>query len=194
MQQRNGGRELPERVIFEGIQSQGNTLLGRNHPIVETLTSSVLARALAGDDPQFSRCGAMFTDAVQIRTAVAVLRLRYLLRETTEQFTEEVVMAAFQSAQGGIQWLEPMQQEAIKLMEKAQRGEIKHVAGVNAPYEEPLKPEVLLNTDRQGVDECVAQVVTTLELLGRLKRAETSRYTPQEEKMIRQRLQDLGYL
>ena len=83
---------------------------------------------------------------------------------------------------------------AGELMEKAQRGEIKHVAGVNAPYEEPLKPEVLLNTDRQGVDECVAQVVTTLELLGRLKRAESSRYTPQEEKMIRQRLQDLGYL
>ena len=120
MQRRNGDRELPERVIFDGIQSQGNTLLGRNHPIVETLTSSVLARALAGDDSQFARCGAMFTDAVEIRTAVAVLRLRYLLKETTEQFAEEVVMAAFQPAQGGIQWLEPIQKEAIDLMEKAQ--------------------------------------------------------------------------
>ena len=29
-------------------------------------------------------------------------------------------MAAFQSDQGGIQWLEPIQQEAIWLMEKAQ--------------------------------------------------------------------------
>ena len=57
--------------------------------------------------------------SVQVQTAVAVLRLRYLLRETTEQFAEEVVTAAFQSTQGGIQYLELIQQEAIKLMEKA---------------------------------------------------------------------------
>ncbi|MDA1271244.1 MAG: helicase-related protein [Chloroflexi bacterium] len=120
MRQRYGGRELPETVIFDGIQSQGHTLLGRNHPIVEALTSSVLGRALAGEDPQFARCGAIFTDAVQVRTAVAVLRLRYLMREATDQFAEEVIMAAFQPDQGGIRWLEPLQQEAIRLMENAQ--------------------------------------------------------------------------
>jgi hypothetical protein len=86
---------------------------------VETLTGLVLGNALTGDDRQFSRCGAMFTDAVQVCTGVAVLRLRYLLRETTDQFAEEVVMAAFRPAPGGIQWLEPIQQEAIKLMDRA---------------------------------------------------------------------------
>jgi superfamily II DNA or RNA helicase len=120
MRQRYGGRDLPDKVIFDGIQSKGVTLLGRNHPIVEALTNSVLGRALAGEDIQFARCGAIFTDFVNIRTAVAVLRLRYLLKETTEQFAEEVVMAAFQPDQGGIKWIEPINQEAIKLMDEAQ--------------------------------------------------------------------------
>jgi hypothetical protein len=48
------------------------------------------------------------------------LRLRYLLTDTTEQFAEEVVMAAFEPDQGGIKWIEPINQEAIKLMDRAQ--------------------------------------------------------------------------
>ncbi|UCC29832.1 MAG: adenylyl-sulfate kinase [Phycisphaerales bacterium] len=83
---------------------------------------------------------------------------------------------------------------AGELFEKARRGEIAHVAGVNAPYEEPLKPEVLLNTDQITVEQSVKQVIATLEVLRRLERVETACYTPEEEEMIRQRLQDLGYL
>jgi hypothetical protein len=116
MLQRNGGRDLPERVTFEGVQSSGVQLLGRNNPIVESLTNAVLGNALTGEDQRFARCGAMFTDAVETRTAVVVLRLRYLLKDTTEQFAEEVVMGSFHPAQDGIQWIEPIQPEALKLM------------------------------------------------------------------------------
>ena len=87
-----------------------------------------------------------------------------------------------------------MKRGANELIEKARRGELSHVAGVDAPYEEPLKPEVLLNTDQLGVEEAVAKVIATLEVLGHIDRVETSCYTPDEEAMIRQRLQDLGYL
>ena len=80
------------------------------------------------------------------------------------------------------------------LIEKAQRGEIAHVAGVNAPYEEPLKPEVLLNTDQLTVEQSVNKVLATLELLGRIEKVEAASYTPEEEEMIRRRLQELGYL
>lgn len=81
-----------------------------------------------------------------------------------------------------------------KLFERAQRGEVQHVAGINAPYEEPLKPEVLLDTDQLGVEDSVNQLIATLELLGRIERVESSCYTAEEEAMIRQRLEDLGYL
>ena len=87
-----------------------------------------------------------------------------------------------------------MKRDTKGLYEKALKDEIQHVAGVNAPYEEPLKPEVLLNTDHKKVDESALKVMTTLELLGRIERMEGAAYTPAEEEMIRQRLEDLGYL
>ncbi len=83
---------------------------------------------------------------------------------------------------------------AGELFERARRGEIEHVAGVNAPYEEPLKPEILLNTDQLNLEESVANTIATLEVLGRIERVESACYSPEEEEVIRQRLQDLGYL
>ena len=83
---------------------------------------------------------------------------------------------------------------AGELFERAKRGEIEHVAGVNAPYEEPLKPEILLNTDQINIEESVANTIATLEALGRIERVESACYSPAEEEVIRQRLQDLGYL
>ncbi|MCH9033525.1 MAG: adenylyl-sulfate kinase [Planctomycetes bacterium] len=83
---------------------------------------------------------------------------------------------------------------AGELFERARRGEIEHVAGVNAPYEEPLKPEILLNTDQLNIEESVANTIATLEVLGRIERVESACYSPEEEEVIRQRLQDLGYL
>ena len=87
-----------------------------------------------------------------------------------------------------------MKRGAGELFEKARRGEIEHVAGVNAPYEEPLKPEVLLNTDQLSIEECVSKTITTLEVLGIIERVEAACYSPEEEEIIRHRLQDLGYL
>ena len=80
------------------------------------------------------------------------------------------------------------------LFERARRGEVHHVAGINAPYEEPLKPEVLLDTDRVGVADAAEKVLATLEVLDLLEKTEGSAYTPEEEEIIRRRLQDLGYL
>jgi len=80
------------------------------------------------------------------------------------------------------------------LFKRAQRGEVQHVAGINAPFEEPLRPEVLLNTDTDSPEGCCAKVITTLEVLNLIDRVEQSTYTPEEEAMIKQRLRDLGYL
>lgn len=87
-----------------------------------------------------------------------------------------------------------MQRGMRELFEKAQRNEVAHVAGVNSPYEEPLKPEVLINTDQVDVDQAVAQTLTTLEVLGRIEEVTSAAYTKEEEAMIRQRLEDLGYV
>jgi len=49
------------------------------------------------------------------------------------------------------------------LYKKAQRGEIKQFTGIDAPYEEPEVPELVVETDKHSVKECVNQVITYLE-------------------------------
>jgi len=45
---------------------------------------------------------------------------------------------------------------------KALRGEIKDFTGVDDPYEEPLKPEIVLDTDKETVEESVDNVLEYL--------------------------------
>jgi adenylyl-sulfate kinase len=123
---------------------------------------------------------------IAIVTAVSPYRdVRDQLREEIEDFVEVYCRCPMEVL---------VQRGAGELIEKVKRGEIAHVAGVDAPYEEPLKPEVLLNTDQLSVEQAVTKAITTLEVLGRIRRTEPAAYTAEEEEMIRRRLQDLGYL
>jgi superfamily II DNA or RNA helicase len=108
---------FPVKVTFADVPPDGVIRLGRNHPIVVTLSDAVIAEALHRNNPLFARCGAVFTNVVAMRTAVLILRCRYQLIEATEQFAEEVVTAAFQrSANDNLQWLQPLQETGLNLL------------------------------------------------------------------------------
>ena len=57
------------------------------------------------------------------------------------------------------------------LYERAFRGEIDNFTGVSDPYEPPESPEIVVETDKLSVEECVAVVVARLEEMGRLPKA-----------------------
>jgi len=48
------------------------------------------------------------------------------------------------------------------LYKKARNEEIKHFTGISAPYEEPLNPEIILDTEAYSVEECVKQLTKIL--------------------------------
>ncbi len=48
------------------------------------------------------------------------------------------------------------------IYKKAKKGEIKEFTGITAPYEEPVSPEIVLDTDRSTVDQCVQAVLNYL--------------------------------
>jgi adenylylsulfate kinase len=48
--------------------------------------------------------------------------------------------------------------------QKAKKGEIKEFTGISAPYEEPLDPEIVLETDRFAVEESVKKIIDYLEI------------------------------
>ena len=49
------------------------------------------------------------------------------------------------------------------LYKKAKTGEIKEFTGISAPYEEPDDPEVILETDKFSIDECVGRILDYLK-------------------------------
>ena len=57
------------------------------------------------------------------------------------------------------------------LYKKARAGQIPEFTGISAPYEAPERPELVVHTDRQTVEESVAQVVGYLEAKGYLSPA-----------------------
>jgi len=55
------------------------------------------------------------------------------------------------------------------LYKKAREGIIKDFTGVNAPYEEPENPELLVDTDKETVEESTEKVLKKLKELGYLE-------------------------
>ena len=49
------------------------------------------------------------------------------------------------------------------LYKKALSGEIKDFTGISAPYEEPLSPEITLDTGKIGVDAAVSKIISLLK-------------------------------
>ncbi len=56
------------------------------------------------------------------------------------------------------------QRDTKGLYKKARAGEIKNFTGVNAPYEPPEKPDVVVHTDKQSIAESVAHIIDFLKI------------------------------
>jgi len=111
---------FPQPIAFESSKDHDQLVVGRTHPLVIAYCDSVLGAAFAPDpNPLFSRAGAIFTDSVSLRTVLLVLRLRYLIKDETDQFAEEVRLTAFHRQNGQLTWLEPWDTAARDLIEKA---------------------------------------------------------------------------
>ena len=70
-------------------------------------------------------------------------------------------------------WVKASLDECIKrdpkgLYKKALAGEIKNLTGLQAPYEEPKNPEILLDTEKYNVQESLKLIISTLKKLGYL--------------------------
>ena len=82
------------------------------------------------------------------------------------------------------------------LYKKALKGEIQGFTGVSDPYEEPLNPEVVVETNKETVEESTNKILQKLVELGYLNPKESAGhvYSPEEEDKIKERLSRLGYI
>lgn len=88
--------------------------------------------------------------------------------------------------------IEVCRQRDVKgLYKLAYEGKIKEFTGVSDPYEEPVHPELVVETDKETVEESVARILARLTELGYL---ETEHEPEDESKVVVDRLAALGYL
>ena len=78
--------------------------------------------------------------------------------------------------------------------DRARRGEFKGFPGIDVPYDEPVNPEILLETGKEDTEQAARKVVRTLEILGWIPKVAGSDYNEEDEEKITKRLKDLGYL
>jgi bifunctional enzyme CysN/CysC len=85
-------------------------------------------------------------------------RAREIALEGNAEFVEVFVEAPLEVCEA---------RDPKHLYKKARAGEIRDFTGIDAPYEPPEDPEIVVHTDRQTVDESVATILE--HLLPRLK-------------------------
>jgi hypothetical protein len=61
-------------------------------------------------------------------------------------------------------------------------------------YEPPEKPEVEIASDKESPEAGAARIIRTLEMLTLVPSSPDTEYNEEEEKFIKQRLTDLGYI
>jgi superfamily II DNA or RNA helicase len=119
---RAGGDELSARFDHAG---GGDVYLTRTHPLVEGLATWVMDAALDGaSEGAARRCGVIRTRAVERRTTVLLLRLRYHVvarrgGEDSPLLAEDCRLAAFTGLPAAAEWLPDGAGEALLAAEPA---------------------------------------------------------------------------
>lgn len=166
---------------FTGLSGSGKSTLaecltpilrGRGHKVevldgdeVRTNLSKGLGFSKEDRDTNIKRIGWVAkvltrNDVVAITAAISPYRdVRDWCRDQIGNFVEVYVKCP----------LEACEKRDVKgLYAKARAGQIKQFTGIDDPYEEPLEPEVTVETDREGVDESARKILSRLEELGYL--------------------------
>jgi len=81
------------------------------------------------------------------------------------------------------------------LYKKALAGEIKNFTGVSDPYEPPENPEVVIESDKESVEESVKKALDKMIELGYVDPQRLGfGYSEEDEEKVKKRLEDLGYI
>ena len=169
------GKSTLANAVIGKLQAHGKLVEILDGDEVRTNLSKGLGFSKEDRDTNIRRIGYVAhllsrNGAVAITAAISPYRaIRDEVRQRIGDFVEVYVRCP----------LETLVARDVKgLYKKALAGEIKEFTGVSDPYEEPLNPEVVVDSSRETVDESVNIILTRLHELGLLDRAGTGPIAP----------------
>jgi adenylylsulfate kinase len=87
-----------------------------------------------------------------------------------------------------------MERDTKGLYKKALAGEISNFTGVSDPYEEPDRPDLVINTHEETPEASAGRIIKHLEELGYIPVTAEEVYSEEEKAELAKRLADLGYM
>lgn len=124
--------------------------------------------------------------AVAIAAAISPYRaIRDEVRSSIANFVEVYVNTPLELC---------IQRDVKGMYKKALAGDIKNFTGVDDPYEPPLQPELVIETEKELPAVSAERILTKLEKIGLLGPTDPPAYSEDEAEKIRARLVRLGYI
>jgi len=182
------GKSTLSEIIEQRLKERGRNVEILDGDIVRTHLSKGLGFSREDRDTNIKRiafvCSLLTRNGVVcISAAIAPYReARDWAREQIGNFVEVYVNCP----------IEVCRQRDVKgLYKLVDEGKLKGFTGVDDPYEEPEHPELVIETDKETIEESVSRIFAKLEELGYL---EPEEIREEDAKVITDRLAALGYL
>jgi adenylylsulfate kinase len=159
------GKSAIADVVAEKLRAQGLRAERLDGDIVRQDLTRDLGFSKADRDENIRRV--TFVARLLARNGVAVLvsfispyrEMRDRARQQIQNFAEIYVKCPVEVC---------AKRDVKGMYQKAMRGEIKEFTGVNDPYEEPLRPELVLETDKETLEQSVEKMMAKIKELGYL--------------------------
>jgi adenylyl-sulfate kinase len=159
------GKSTVSHLLEKRLRSLGGKVEVLDGDVVRTHLSKGLGFSKEDRDTNIKRIGFVCqllsrNGVIAVAAAISPYReTRDWVRSQVEHFVEVYARCP----------LEKLIERDVKgLYKKALAGEIKEFTGVSDPYEEPLQPEVVIDTHLETPEESAGKIWTRLEELGLL--------------------------
>lgn len=182
------GKSTLSEIIEERLKARGSNVEVLDGDIVRTHLSKGLGFSREDRDTNIKRiafvCGLLTRNSVIcISAAIApYAEAREWARKEIGNFVEIYVKCP----------IEVCRQRDVKgLYKLVDEGKIKGFTGVDDPYEEPEHPELVVETDKETIEESVSRIFAKLTELGYLEAEDSAQ---DDAQIVTDRLAALGYL
>ena len=166
------GKSTIARILEKRLKKMGRKVEILDGDVVRTNLSKGLGFSKEDRDTNIKRIGFVChlltrNDVIAISAAISPYReVRDFNRSLIGNFVEVYAKCSMDVC---------IERDTKGLYKKALAGEIKGFTGVDDPYEEPLHPEVVCETDKETPEQSAEKVIRRLEELGYLHDEEAQR-------------------
>ena len=185
------GKTTLARIVENELSRRGHKVEVLDGDVVRTNLSKGLGFSKEDRDTNIRRIGFVCNlltrnEVIAIAAAISPYRdVRDEVRRDIGAFVEVYVKCP----------IDVLAERDVKgLYKRALAGEIKHFTGIDDPYEAPLAPEVIVETDKETPDESAARILAKLAELQYIAATTPDAYSDADDAEVRRRLEALGYV